>query len=454
MLYAQNDLRTARTVIGSVVVVNLATTLPISLSIIALFPLIFEWTRLDLLYRVDAFYAVVLVCITFELGQLSLSWQYIYQSLQRYDLITGLATYFGLLSGVSGIVVLRLAPSMTAIMLTGLGVAALRLLCDAYCSRRLLGGVPLLGWQWEEVRPMLKFGGWTYLGAVGGLLFTNADRLVLTTFLGSAALPYYTVPQRLYQQIHSALAGQLEFLFPMFSALGNNATAEMQRVEDRLRWFIALASVIAYGGLALVGPFILRQLISPEFSRLAALPLYLVCIQGFLNAQNIIPFYTSWAIGSGAPNAISQLANGCLTLITAWILIPIAGYSGASLAQLWIGVVVLVQIIWVRRIIYPSAANWSWLKSYVSPLAMLLVWIGIAALGTIITQTATEYFVIVFSGGLIGLAVVWYLETEFFTDAGRWSTLQRAADIPLRRLKGRVNNNQNQGIIADKPAIE
>ena len=51
VLYAQNDLPTARGVISSVLVVNIATALPIALLILLFFPSVFAWTRLDNVYR-------------------------------------------------------------------------------------------------------------------------------------------------------------------------------------------------------------------------------------------------------------------------------------------------------------------------------------------------------------------------------------------------------------------
>lgn len=436
ILYGQNNLLAARSVVGAVVVVNIATTLPIAVLIIIFFSPIFDWTRLDAIYFAEAYSATLLVCASFMVGQISSSWQTVYQAFQRYDLINVLNTVFGFLSGVAGIVALQIMPTMTTVALVGLGVVILRLVCDAYLMRRLLGSVPLIAWPWNEIRPMLKFGGWTYLGTVGAFLFTNIDRLILTTFLGSAALPYYVVPQRLYSQVHSTLVSQTAFLFPMFSAFGESAAQEIARLEDRLRWFIALVSAAVYTGLGLSGTFIIAKLVNSDFAARATAPLILACVQGFLNAQNIYPYFSSWAVGKGAPNAVAQIVNGVLVSVTAIVLIPRLGYLGASIAQLWIGVTVIWHTLWVRRSIATTVGRWNWLRPYISPICMSAVWISTMWLSAkFVPGDSIGFFVWVAIGGGESLAIVWLIEHWFFAVDQRWATLTRAMRIPLSKIE-------------------
>lgn len=433
-LYAQGDLSRARAVVGSVTTVNAATGLLFSLLVVLFFPTIFVWSRLDPIYREDAFWATLFVAGSFLVSQITSSWQVVYEAAQRYDLTTILTTVFGLLLGISGIMVLSIAPSMSAVAATGFIISLIRLSSDAYFLQRILRQVPLPTWMWSEIRPMLGFGGWTYIGSLGGFLFTNLDRLILTTFLGSAALPYYVVPQRLYLQIHTALSNQCRFLFPMLSAWGDQAAAQIERVEDRLRWFVALVSGAVYTSLAFIGPDILSRLVSPEFARQATLPLVLVCIQGFFNAQNIVPYFSSWAIGAGAPNAVAQLLNGVLVGLTAVWLIPRFGFVGASLAQLWIIIVVIAHTLWVSYII-SKAPLWRWLYAYISPILMVILWFCIVETGKQFITSGVAFYLLVLVGGIAGLGIVGLIEQVIFPAKGRWVTLKQAIAIPFNRLR-------------------
>lgn len=436
ILHNQDDLTTARGVVGSVATVNIGTGLLLSLLIILFFPTVFAWTRLDVAHFSDAFWATLFVSGSFLLAQMASSWQAVYEALQRYDLVTGLATAFGLLSGAVGIVVLTLSPTMSAIASAHLAIGAIRLGCDAYLVKRLLNRVPMPTWKWNEIRSMLGFGGWTYLGSLGIFLFTNADRLILTTFLGSAALPYYAVPQRLYLQIHGALTGQSQFLFPMLSAFGDEAAAQIERVEDRLRWFVALLSGMTYTLLTLVGTSILSRLVSPAFARQATLPLVLACLQGFCHAQMIVPYYSIWAVGDARPNSILPLMNGILVIATSVVLIPRLGFVGASLAQLWVVVIVIVHTFWVRRIISPQLRSWNWLSTLISPSLMILTWLLATRIGIFfLTPGPITFGIIILIGGVVGLVVVWLIEHIFFPKRDRWITLLRALEIMINRIK-------------------
>lgn len=439
VLHAQADLPTARAVVGSVSTVNIITGLLFALLIVILFPAIFTWSRLDPVYQIDAFWATFFVVASFLFAHIRGPWQAVYHATQRYDLITALTTIFGLLSGATGIAVLTVAPYMSTIALSNCAVSAVLLMCDTFFVRRLLGRIPIPTWKWSEIRPMLGFGGWTYLSSLGGFLFTNLDRLILTAFLGSAAMPYYVMPQRLFLQIHTALGSQCQFLFPMLSAFGDTAAVQIERLKDRLRWFVALTSGAAYTGLALVGLAILSRLVSPEFAELATLPLFLACIQGFVHAQMIVPYFTSWTVGAGAPNTVAQLTNGVLVVLTAIWLIPRYGFVGASVAQLWIGPVVLVHTLWVRRLLSPQGDLWGWLRAYISPCLMIGAWLLVVQIGRrFVAPYSIMFYILVLAGGLVGLALVWLVERVAFAAEGRWATLMRAIEIPLNRIRSMV----------------
>jgi len=436
-LHVQKEWHIARKIVGSVLLMNGIIGLVFGTIIIGIFPYIFRWSRLDVIYQTDAFGATCFVVMTFFFGQLSGAFSTSYEALQRYDISTSINATYGFLSGMLGITVLIFIPSMTAIACVGFVLSSIRILTDAVFVTRILKKFPWPTWCWQEIKPMIGFGGWSYLASLGGFLFTNADRLILTSFLGSAAMPYYTIPQSLYTQAHSALASQARFLFPMVASFGKHATTQIAQYEDRMRWFVALVSGIIYAGIAIAGPSILAILVNPDFARLSKIPLFLACIQGFSHAQMIVPYYTSWGIGKGAPNTTAQIVNGCLVILTAITLIPLYGYIGASIAQLWICPVVLLHTLWVSRLANSHNSIWNWYRAYITPSIMILT--------MIITYFLVKQFIPFYSlisipifcgSALLGLAIVWLVECSAFPSYDRWQTLMRAIAIPLRRLKG------------------
>ena len=438
ILNAKGDLYTARLVVGSVCTASFASGLVVALSIMVFFPSVFEWSRLDVVYRGDAFWATFFTLGSFILTQASNPWRATYTALERYDLISALNTVFGMLQGVLGIAILTIIPTMAALAVVRLSLSLARFLVDSYFMRRLLHGVPWPTWVWREIRPMLSFGGWVYVGNTGLLLLGRVNSLILTTFLGSAALPYYELPQRIFGQVHTALDSQSRFLFPMFASYGDDAITQIKRLEDRLRWLVALASGALYTAIALVGPDLLGRVVSPEFGAQVRLPLVLACVQGFFEAQAIVPYFASWAVGSGKPNAIKELVQGSLVALAAFLLIPRLGFVGASVAQLWGIPVVIIHTLWVRRLVWRGADPWGWLHAMASPSLMIITWILTLEAGLhFLSLNPTMFYLLVVLGGGLGLAVVWLVERLMFPRKERWETLTQATQVLLQYMSPR-----------------
>ncbi len=435
-LASEGQMKSARQLVGSVLTLNISTALIPAVLIVVFFTSIFAWSQLDPLFHRDAFWATLLAVASFLVTQCSSSWQLTFQSLQRYDLVSAASAAFGLLTGISGIAVLSIYPTMTALAAAQFLICILRIGYDAYFAGRLLHGIPIPAWHWHELRSMVGFGGWAYLGTLGRFLFTNVDRLVLTAFLGSASLPYYAIAQRLYSQLHGMLVSQWQFLFPMFSSSGEGTAGDYEKLEDRLRWFVGLVSAGAYILALFIAPAILTRVVGIEFVQKSMLPIELACIQGYFHAQMIVPYFGSWGAGHAAPNTIAQLVNGSMVIVTAVLLIPYWGYVGASLAQLWICPVFLGHTIWIRKILLPHAPHGDWLKSYITPMLMIAIWlIAIRAVMMFFPYDSSQFYLLLVLAGAPALLAVWLVECRFFSRYQRWSTLTRSAMIPLSALR-------------------
>jgi len=435
-LNAQQDFQTARLVVGSVSVASLVSGFIIGFPIVFFFPSVFSWSRLEIGFQQDAFSATAITVVTYLLSQSTLPWRSTYSALERFGLQSGLNSVFGILSGVAGILTLRFFPIMTALALTRLLISLLRSTVDAMYMHRLLKGVPWPMWSWKEIKPMLGFGGWVYFSTVGTFLMGRASSLILTTFLGSAALPYYEFPQRIYGQVHTVLDSQSRFLFPMFSSFGESAIAEIKRVADRIQWLIALASGIVYTTIGLIGVSIFSKVVSSDFGEKATYPLIFASIQGFFESLAIFPYYASWAVGTGKPNAVKELIQGALVILTAFVLIPRLGVIGASLSQLWNIPVVLIHLLWVKHLITPNSSPWLWMRAWLSPFIMIIAWIMIVLIiSTSLQHDSVLYFSIVALGAALGFLAMWVTERRIFNKDRREETLMRLAKESVRYLR-------------------
>jgi O-antigen/teichoic acid export membrane protein len=346
ILYSEGKRVESRQYLGIVLLVNLLVGFSMSGLIVLAFPWIFEWSKIDSTFLADARSATVFIAAAFVLQQAASAYNLTLASLQRYDLVALVNTLFGFLSGGLGLLVLGFSRNMTSLAALSFGLGLVQLMVNGIFSRHLLGSIATPQWDWSRLRSLSSFGAWVYAGSVSGLLVSNLDKIVLTTFLGSQSLPYYVIGQRVYQQVHSALAGQSEYIFPMLSG-SQQSSGSIRSIEHRLRWFVGFGSAIIYGGLVILSHWLLDSVIGPEFTGRAYAPFLIFCVVGFLHAQMIVPWNTSWAGGEAKPNSVMQFVNGILVLLTTILLAPQFGVLGASAAQLWIGPIMVGHVSWV-----------------------------------------------------------------------------------------------------------
>lgn len=426
----------ARAVLGSVTSLSLATSLIVAVPIVFFFSDIFRWSQLDSIYEDDAYWATLCTLGGFVITQISFTLRGGFDALERFGLISILDTTFGLLAGLFGIAALMTIPTMTAIASVRLAVLVIRLGVEVLYTRKLFQGIPWLRWDWSEVRPLLRFGGWVYLGGTGEVLLSRVNSLILTSFLGSAALPFFEIPQRIFRMIHGILGSQSRFLFPMLASFQDRAVDQYKKLEDRLMWLMALASGIFYTGIALVGPDLLGRIVNTEFSFAVKIPLYLACIQGFFKAQDIIPYHGTWSFGWGKPNALYSITSGIVITLTTILLVPSNGYIGASIAQLWVCFFVVFYIVIVRKMIYKNSYNFGFLKTFISPLVMVFVWLFISlSISVYFDYSPVSVYISLLIGLIFGVFVLFKIEKVFFKDKDRVSTLIRILETSLNKVK-------------------
>ena len=433
--YKVGDLAQARSCLGAVFFLNLFTGLLIIIGILVGFPWFFEWSKIDQVLRVDAFYAAIFIALTFVLQQISMTYALTYTALERFDLIASLGAGFGLLNGILGLLTLWLFPKMGALASLSFVLAVVQLSINVVLVRHLLHGNIVPAWNPLELRSMIGFGTWAWLANLGGIINSSVDKITLTTFLGSASLPYYVVGQRMISQVHAALASQSQFIFPMLAAQGEQAGLMVNKVEDKLRWFMAFASAGIYGLLAIISYPLLAKIVGVEFANRAIIPFLLACIQGYLVAQSIVPYQISWGEGRGAPNAIFSLASGLLTISTIILMAPKYGILSASIAQLWIGPATLALISWIA--VAGKRLSWkSVFRPFCSPTITYLTLLGIAMSSWLLrfhTRFIDWVLMVVVAGFVIlfGLFIEWF----FFRKYGCIESLKSVINLLISRLQ-------------------
>jgi O-antigen/teichoic acid export membrane protein len=427
------------TTVGSLLFVNLLTGAVVFAGVFLFgFDAIYSWSGTSPQFRTDGYYATLALGFSFLVNQLVSAYEVNYTALQRFDVRSYVGSFFSFSNGAIGLAVVLARPTMTAVCTASASVLVVRLAVSIVITRRLIHGLALPRFEWQNLKSMMGFGGWAYATSLSKLLKDGLDKIILTSVLGSSSLPYYVIGQKVVSQVHGFIGGQSEFLFPMLSAEAEQSEDVINRVNDRLRWFIAFVSAIAYSGIAAFAYPILAKLVGVEFALIAYIPFLIACIQGFLFAQAIVPYHVSWARGQGVPNALYEFGTGILVVVATVILAPKLGVVGVSLSQLACGITGFLLIYWVLR---ENVSN-SWkklLRPYLTPLVVVFCVFGANVVLVNFAHMSLKlsfYYVL----GLLVLSGVIsvVIESYYFAECRTVKTLMVALRHLISRLPGRL----------------
>lgn len=102
-------------------------------------------------------------------------------------------------------------------------------------------------------KPLLVFGGWMTLVNIIAPIIVTADRFVIGTFLGAAAVTIYVVPYQLAQRLRILPEGLVRALFPRMAY--SSPEQRDRLVNDGVSALVCLMTPLAVLAIAIVGPF-------------------------------------------------------------------------------------------------------------------------------------------------------------------------------------------------------
>ena len=360
--------------------------------------------------------------------QLTVCLGHFLESYQRFDVLATCNFAFGLAQGIFGMVFLSVFPSLMTSGLLTLASAAINFVVLWFLVRRIAGHGPRPRYDRQIFVQLWQFGRWSYLSSLATLLFSQMDRILITSFFGGAFLPLYTMGRRSYDLGHELLARQTAHLFPMLSAEADQKTEVIERIEPRVRWFISLVSVWFYSSVVLIGPALFDMLAGQNFGTRAAPYIVIFSIVGLVHAQAIVPWHFCFATDRVGLTCAFQLMCSLGILPAMYILGKLFGFTGAVCGQLFIA----LPVLWFNWKFWKSRRTQDKVSMFFEPMFTPLLLYGAAlALWLNIYTTHTPAWVALLSGGMFALAylpVAIRMENVFSPANTTSSTLMRAVE--------------------------
>jgi O-antigen/teichoic acid export membrane protein len=211
--------------------------------------------------------------------------------------------------------------------------------------QRLLGrGLLRLQWDRSHVARAFHFGKWTWAQSIGAALFATADRLLVGSMMGAAALAHYSVCVQLAQQVQTLPAAGAQVLLPRVSRLESEGT-HYRAMALRLTLGVGAIAGLAGLVLALLGQWLLQLWVGTAIADETSGTLPLLAVGYAVLGANVVPHYVLLGAGRARFVAVVNIAAGLLAILLAWLLVPTMGFAGAAIGRLCYALVISANVL-------------------------------------------------------------------------------------------------------------
>jgi O-antigen/teichoic acid export membrane protein len=237
-------------------------------------------------------------------------------------------------------------------------VCAVSVLMRAAGLRRLSPERRLFGRSGRaQISALFKYGGWMWLTALAGVLYTSADRIILGRSLGPAVAGQYNIYIQLTQLIHFVPSSLFAFSLPAFARLAAHGGESARQIAPTYRTYLMAISATALAialALLVAWPTLLRVFAGgavPDPHWSVAL---LLALNFLVLACNVAPYYVMLALGHSRTVSVVTTSAMLVALLLMTVLIPRYGIAGAALARLAYGAGTLIFLLQAHRIVSSS----------------------------------------------------------------------------------------------------
>lgn len=259
----------------------------------------------------------------------------------------------------SAVIVTFYKGSVMWIMATTLLISTIGLATQAVALQNKIGKFYLHpSWDVETLSELTPFGMFSWLQAISGIVFSQADRFFIGFVLGAPAVASYSLCVQAAQPIHGLISSGMHFLFPHLS--GRYTIVPISEIRHKaalaFKINIGLVSMLSVP-LILFGRKLINIWIGGVFDQSVALIFPIIICSFALLGANVTGHYVLLAVGKVKTVTCLNILAGISMFVLMSVLIPRFGLEGAALSRLTYGPVTCVAYIYVYKIIWTDKSN-------------------------------------------------------------------------------------------------
>ncbi len=253
---------------------------------------------------------------------------------ERYDQAQKINIFVNVASTGANLGIVWLGGGLSEIVLSTIIIQILGSLLKLRILHRYIGGFIRPEWNMSRFREMLPYSLKTWVQDSLGIAFGNADRIICSMLLGPAAVSYYSIAQRIVEQIHGLLSQASSSFFPFASALHSRGDlTALRRAYDSVSGYVAIGAVGCLTPLFLFADEILRLWIDDDTAAAAAIAVRLFCIRFAFLSSGIVNYHILMASGQAGFLAILTIVQVPLCIVAMWLLTAEFGVIGLPMGQ-------------------------------------------------------------------------------------------------------------------------
>lgn len=253
------------------------------------------------------------------------------KALRRFDIDTAVVIGQSMFELLGRVTLLLAGYGVYELVLWQLITTILRQIVNVVVAKHLVSSLrvlPLL--SRAAIREVFSYGVFAAATQILGMIWQEADRLLLGALVGSSAVAYLSVTKNLVLRAMRALGSASSVLLPHFSA-----STELDERRDLFltaTWGMSCMSILVFVPVTILIPDFLRLWIDPEFAEQAAWIGRVVAASCIVRGA-FLPYQQLFG-GVGKPQYLSAvtLGSGITNLLMNVVLISAFGLAGAGYA--------------------------------------------------------------------------------------------------------------------------
>ncbi len=303
----------------------------------------------------------VLVCIRI-IQQNLVGWQQAYQEYAFLNILDTIQTTFNNLG------ILAIAQSggeLVEMVMWQIGVSSCMVSCHIWNCYRLIkvdNLSPL--WDFKMLKEFLHFSSMSWLGSLGGNLFSQADKLIVGSILGANTVAIYSVITTISVQINALSALPVQPMVPTISGLIHQENVDHETLKEQIRRGFELSVIVAFGigaVLMTLAPLVMFILV-PSHTSQDVYGLQLGIVMYVSYSINAVGYYILLGVDAVSTCTLIQSIGAIVSIISIGIGSIHFGLMGAIAGNGGYALIIFMTVFGMKFLNIPWRDWAGWLK--------------------------------------------------------------------------------------------